>query len=185
MDHSNDINNRPAAGKHRLFVIMGVSGSGKSVVAQKLSQRLGIPCLDGDFLHPRANVDKMAGGNALNDDERLPWLQALNEAAYAMLRTNPASLLVCSALKKRYRDILRQGNPHLSFLFMNGEYGVIEERLKQRKGHFFRPQMLDSQFSALELPDATEKDVTSIDIHASLDVVVEKCAQLINETTQA
>lgn len=172
---------RPQSGEHQLFVIMGVSGSGKSVVAQRLSQRLGIPCLDGDFLHPRANVDKMAGGQALDDDDRAPWLQALNEAAYAMLRTNANSLLVCSALKKRYRDRLRRGNPRLSFLFLDGKYALIEARLRQRKGHFFRSQMLDSQFAALELPDATEQDVVTIDIDRPLEQVVAACAQAIVE----
>lgn len=170
---------RPENKGRHLFVIMGVSGSGKSVVAQKLSQRLGFACLDGDFLHPRANVDKMAQGHALNDSDRAPWLQALNDAAYSMLRTNSGSLLVCSALKKRYRAILRQGNPHLSFLFLDGEYAVIEERLKQRKGHFFSPQMLDSQFATLERPDTTEQDVRHIDINRPLDQVINACTRVI------
>lgn len=86
---------------HQLWILMGVSGCGKSAVAQRLSSALNIPSLDGDFLHPRHNVDKMANGQALDDDDRLPWLQALNQAAYAMLRTNQNSLMVCSALKKR------------------------------------------------------------------------------------
>lgn len=169
----------PAAAQHRLFVIMGVSGSGKSAVARQLSQRLNIPCLDGDFLHPRANVAKMAGGEALDDTDRQPWLRALNDAAHAMLRTNPLSLLVCSALKAGYRDILRQGNPQLSFLFLDGSYDVIEQRLRQRTGHFFKPGMLDSQFAALERPRPGEDDIITMDIDRPLSRVVDACAAQI------
>ncbi|TQI79386.1 gluconate kinase (SKI family) [Serratia fonticola] len=164
---------------HRLFVLMGVSGSGKSAVAQKISQQLDIPCLDGDFLHPRVNVDKMAEGGALDDSDRLPWLQAISEACYAMLRTNPTSLVVCSALKKSYRDLLRHGDPRISFIFLNGSHRVIEERMKQRKGHFFQPHMLDSQFAALEQPGESERDVMTIDIDRPLAEVVAECASWI------
>ncbi len=174
-----DKNSRSIKKEHRLFVLMGVSGSGKSAVAQKLSQQLDIPCLDGDFLHPRTNVNKMAEGEALNDVDRLPWLQAIGGACYAMLRTNPTSLVVCSALKKSYRDLLRQGNPQISFIFLNGSYKVIEERLKQRKGHFFQPGLLASQFATLEQPDDSESDVITIGIDRPLAEVVAECAAWI------
>ncbi|MDW5500107.1 gluconokinase, GntK/IdnK-type [Serratia proteamaculans] len=161
----------------QLWVLMGVSGCGKSAVAQSLAAQLGIPCLDGDFLHPRHNVDKMAAGHALEDSDRLPWLQALNDAAYAMLRTNVSSLMVCSALKESYRDILRRGNPGLHFLFLNGSHDVIKERLRKRKGHYFREKMLDSQFSALEIPDISEKDIVTINIERPLEQVVAECIE--------
>ncbi|WP_058911950.1 gluconokinase, GntK/IdnK-type [Entomohabitans teleogrylli] len=167
---------RAPEGEHRLFVIMGVSGSGKSALSQQLSQRYGIACLDGDYLHSRENIAKMASGAALDDADRAPWLKALSDAAWAMQRTNPCSLVVCSALKKRYRDILRAGNPGLRFLFLDGRYEVIEQRLKARKGHYFRPEMLDSQFAALERPGASETDVIAIDIEQSLEDVVTHCA---------
>lgn len=166
---------------HQLWILMGVSGCGKSVVAQRLSSALNIPCLDGDFLHPRHNVDKMANGQALDDDDRLPWLQALNQAAYAMLRTNPNSLMVCSALKKNYRDILRQNNAGIHFIFLNGNKDVVKERLQQRKGHFFKATMLDSQFNTLETPDVNEKDIITIDINQILDPVVSECINQINK----
>lgn len=165
---------------HQLWILMGVSGCGKSVVAQRLSSALNIPCLDGDFLHPRHNVDKMANGQALDDDDRLPWLQALNQAAYAMLRTNPNSLMVCSALKKNYRDILRQDNAGIHFIFLNGNKDVVKGRLQQRKGHFFKATMLDSQFNILETPDVNEKDIITIDINQSLDSVVSECIKQIH-----
>lgn len=112
--------------------------------------------LDGDFLHPRRNIEKMASGEPLNDDDRKPWLQALNDAAFAMQRTNKVSLIVCSALKKHYRDLLREGNPNLSFIYLKGDFDVIESRLKARKGHFFKTQMLVTQFETLQEPGADE-----------------------------
>ncbi len=107
----------------------------------------------------RANINKMAAGHALDDNDRAPWLAALNDAIFAMQRTNPVSLLVCSALKKSYRDRLREGNRNLHFLYLKGDKTVIEERLKQRKGHFFKPQMLVSQFATLEEPGEQEPDI--------------------------
>jgi len=104
--------------KCRVVVVMGVSGSGKSSVARLLAAALDAAILDGDFLHPRANVDKMACGEALDDADRAPWLAALNDAAYAMARTNSLSFIVCSALKRRYRDRLRQGHPGMGFLYL-------------------------------------------------------------------
>lgn len=158
--------------KSKIYVLMGVSGCGKSAVATQLAQALNAALLDGDFLHPRANIEKMASGQPLNDDDRAPWLAALNDAAFAMQRTNSVSLIVCSALKKSYRDRLRLGNPNLSFLFLDGEYDLIAERLRARQGHFQKAGMLDSQFATLERPDESETDVMRIDIARPLAEVV-------------
>ncbi|ALB72737.1 gluconokinase [Cronobacter muytjensii] len=166
---------------HHIYILMGVSGSGKSVVASEVAHRLKAAFLDGDFLHPRRNIMKMASGDPLNDDDRTPWLQALNDAAFAMQRTNKVSLIVCSALKKRYRDILRSGNPNLSFIWLKGDFEVIESRLRARKGHFFKPQMLVTQFEALEAPQEDEKDVLFVDINQSLDDVIDSTIALINK----
>lgn len=157
---------------HYVYVVMGVSGSGKSAVASAVAQKLSCGFLDGDFLHPRSNINKMSEGHALNDDDRAPWLSALNDAAFAMQRTNDVSIIVCSALKKRYRDRLREGNGNLSFVYMDGDFELIESRMKARKGHFFKPQMLVSQFEALEVPDSDEQDVCAIDINQPLDAVI-------------
>lgn len=157
---------------HHVFILMGVSGSGKSVVANQVSHQLNTAFLDGDFLHPRANILKMAEGHPLNDDDRLPWLQALNDAAFAMQRTQAISIIVCSALKKHYRDILRQGNENLRFVYLKGGFDTIESRLKARKGHFFKPQMLVTQFATLEEPGSDETDVLVVDIANPLDEVV-------------
>lgn len=165
---------------HHVYVLMGVSGSGKSAVASEVAHTLGAAFLDGDFLHPRSNIVKMASGQPLNDEDRTPWLKALNDAAFAMQRTNKVSLIVCSALKKHYRDLLREGNPNLSFIYLKGDYDLIESRLKARKGHFFKPQMLVTQFDTLEAPGADERDVLVVDIAQSLDGVVASTLSLIN-----
>ena len=157
---------------HHVFILMGVSGSGKSAVANQVSHQLNTAFLDGDFLHPRSNIMKMADGHPLDDNDRQPWLQALNDAAFAMQRTQEISIIVCSALKKSYRDILRQGNENLKFIYLQGDFETIESRLKARKGHFFKPQMLVTQFAALEQPGADENDVMAIDINQPLDAVI-------------
>lgn len=158
--------------ENRVFVVMGVSGSGKSVVASEAARKLGGAMLDGDYLHPRANILKMSSGQPLDDDDRAPWLAALNDAAFAMRRTNRNSFIVCSALKRRYRDRLREGNPGLMFVYLKGCYELIEGRILVRGTHFFKPQMLVTQFSALEEPENDEPDVWSIDIDQPLDDVV-------------
>ncbi|MFD0709873.1 gluconokinase [Photorhabdus luminescens] len=165
---------------NHVFVLMGVSGSGKSAVASAVACKLDSAFLDGDFLHPRSNINKMAKGYALNDEDREPWLKSLNHAIFAMQRTNSVSLIVCSALKKHYRDILRDNNKNLSFLYMKGDFDLIESRLKARKDHFFKPQMLVSQFEALEEPGSDEQDVYLVDIRSSLDEVINHSIRIIN-----
>lgn len=157
---------------NHVFVLMGVSGSGKSAVANAVAHELKAAFLDGDFLHPRANIEKMSAGHPLDDADRKPWLKSINDAAFAMQRTNSVSLIVCSALKKHYRDILREGNQNLSFVYLHGDFDTIESRLRARKGHFFKPQMLVTQFATLEEPGSDEKDVLVVDINQSLDEVV-------------
>lgn len=166
---------------NHIYILMGVSGSGKSAVASEVAHQLNAAFLDGDFLHPRCNINKMASGEPLNDEDRKPWLKALNDAAFAMQRTNKVSLIVCSALKKVYRDQLRDGNPNLSFIYMKGDFEVIENRLKARKGHFFKTQMLVTQFETLEEPKDEEKDVLVVDIDQPLDGVVASTIALINK----
>jgi gluconokinase len=159
---------------------MGVSGSGKSAVASEVAHQLHAAFLDGDFLHPRSNIMKMAAGEPLNDDDRKPWLQALNDAAFAMQRTNKVFDCVFRA-EKTYRDLLRDGNPNLSFIYLKGDFEVIESRLKARKGHFFKTQMLVTQFEALQEPGADEKDVLVVDIDQSLEGVVASTIEVINK----
>ncbi len=169
---------------HYVFILMGVSGSGKSVVANRVAHQLQTAFLDGDFLHPRANILKMADGHPLDDQDRLPWLQAINDAAFAMQRTQAVSLIVCSSLKKSYRDILRAGNSNLKFIYLQGDFDTIESRLKARKGHFFKPAMLVTQFATLEEPAADETDVLKVDIRQSVDDVVAATVAAIKHEIQ-
>jgi len=173
-----------ASSQHYVFVLMGVSGSGKSVVANQVSQKLQTAFLDGDFLHPRSNILKMAEGEPLNDQDRAPWLQAINDAAFAMQRTQKISIIVCSSLKKSYRDILRNGNKNLKFIYLKGDFETIEQRLKARKGHFFKTNMLVTQFDTLEEPNGSESDVLVVDISHSLDDVIAETVATIKNNIQ-
>ena len=154
------------------IIIMGVSGCGKSSVGAAIANALGAKFIDGDDLHPRANIQKMASGQPLDDTDRAPWLERLNDAAYSLRHKTEVGLIVCSSLKRRYRDRLRQDNPEMVFLYMKGSFDVILERLKARAGHFMPTDLLKSQFDALEEPTADETDVVSIDIDGSFDDVV-------------
>ena len=178
MNTTNILNNQQM---HYSFVFMGVSGSGKSAVAEAVAEQLNAPFLDGDFLHPRVNIEKMASGQPLNDEDRQPWLEALNGAIYAMQRTHKISILVCSALKQKYRDILRKGNKNLYFIYLKGDFDLIGERLKNRKGHFFKPEMLKSQFEVLEEPINNHNDVGYININKPLPEVVRDSMEFINK----
>lgn len=158
----------------RVFVLMGVSGSGKSTVGAMLAAKTGGNLVDGDFLHPKANLLKMASGMALDDHDRGPWLERLADAVFAMGRVGGISFLVCSALKRAYRHRLREGNAGLMFVYLKGSREVIADRMVLRKGHFFKAGMLDSQFDSLEEPDAEERDVITVSIDQPIEELVEE-----------
>lgn len=166
-----------AAGKS--FILMGVSSTGKTSVGTEVAHRLGIKLIDGDDLHPRANIIKMGEGHPLNDEDRAPWLERIRDAAFSLEHKSEVGIIVCSALKKKYRDQIRDGNSNIKFLFLHGSYDVILERMRQRKGHYMKESMLKSQFETLEVPGADEPDVIPIDINASFDEVVERCIQAL------
>ncbi|MEB3981620.1 gluconokinase [Mycobacterium sp. 663a-19] len=148
---------------------MGVSGSGKSTVGCALAQRLRVPYLDADTLHPAANIAKMTAGEPLNDDDRYPWLDKVGE----WLAGHPAGGVVsCSALKRDYRDRLRARCPRVDFLHLNGSPELINRRMSARTGHFMPPALLSSQFDILEPLGADERGVT-VDIGPDVDAVVD------------
>jgi gluconokinase len=134
------------------IVVMGVSGCGKSTVGSALAQRLGWRFADGDDFHPPANVEKMRAGQALDDDDRAPWLAALN----TMMRESSAAgrpvVLACSALRRRYRDALSADLPGTRFVHLDGEFELIEARLAARQHRYMPASLLASQFAALEPP---------------------------------
>lgn len=144
--------------QHPVIVIMGVSGSGKSTVAGLLASRLGWDFAEGDDLHPAANVAKMHAGQPLTDEDRWPWLESI--AAWIRQHTDSGlpGVVTCSALKKRYRDVLR--GEGVVFVFLDGSRDRISGRLATRHGHFMPPSLLESQFEALEAPTGDENFIT-------------------------
>lgn len=145
------------------LIVMGVSGSGKSTVAEGLAERLGWPFLEGDTLHPPANVAKMAAGTPLTDDDRWPWLEAIAAWIAAREAEGTPSISSCSSLKRAYRDLLRKGAPRVRFVHVAGDQAVLAARLAARKGHFFPAQLLASQFATLE-PPGPDEDAVIVDL---------------------
>ncbi len=134
---------------------MGVSGAGKTTVGGLLAERLGWEFLDADDFHPPHNREKMAAGVALNDADRAPWLESLAQALKGRVEAGRGVVLACSALKRAYRDQLRV-DPSVRFVHLQVARGALERRLAQRKGHYFRPELLTSQLAALEEPSDAE-----------------------------
>ncbi|KZS69780.1 gluconate kinase [Mycobacterium kansasii] len=151
------------------IVVMGVSGSGKSTVGAALARRLGMPFLDADTLHPPANIAKMAAGQALDDDDRYPWLRRVGEWLAAHRDGGVAS---CSALKRTYRDQLRAHCPQLQFLHLSGSAELIGRRLAGRTEHFMPAALLRSQLDTLE-PLAGDEPGVVVDLSHDVDAIVE------------
>jgi len=160
-------------------ILMGVSGTGKSTVGLALAQAMQAKFIDGDDLHPRQNIRKMASGQALNDDDRRPWLEHISDVIFSLEQKNESGVLVCSALKKRYRDQLRQGNNNVRFLWLKGDYDCVLDRMRQRQGHFMPEALLQSQFAALELPAEDEVDIIAVDIAAPVATLVSQSLLLL------
>lgn len=169
---------------YRCVVVMGVSGSGKSSVAAALATSMHAVFIDGDDLHPASNIAKMAQGVPLTDEDRAPWLREICHQANAILARDTHVVVVCSALKQRYRDIFRQQITHVSFVFLDGSYELIEQRMQARQGHFMKAGMLKSQFEALERPNRSEKDIITLNINESIDALVERAYQLLPSVSE-
>jgi gluconokinase len=135
-----------------IVIVMGVAGSGKTTVGRALAQRLGWAYHDGDDYHPAANVAKMRAGTPLDDDDRQPWLAALNALARRSEAANESIVIACSALKAQYRTWLAANLADFRFVYLRGSRELIGQRLAARSGHFMPPGLLDSQFAALEEP---------------------------------
>lgn len=142
-------------------VVMGVSGSGKSTVGEQVAHRLGVPFVDGDALHPAANVAKMASGVPLTDEDRIPWLRAVGRA---LAETAPEGAVVaCSALKRAYRDLIRAEAPDAVFAELDGDRALLAARMAARPGHFMPVSLLDSQLATLE-PLQPDEDGVRLDV---------------------
>jgi gluconokinase len=157
-------------------VVMGVSGSGKSTIAEHLAARLGWRYVDGDLFHPPSNVAKMSAGHPLSDEDRWPWLRAIAAEIDELLAAGISSVVACSALKRVYRDILVHGRDDIRIVMLDGTKELIAKRLAARKGHFMPPGLLDSQFRTLEPPQPSERPVT-VSIDAPVDSIVDDIAR--------
>jgi carbohydrate kinase (thermoresistant glucokinase family) len=142
-------------GARQHLVVMGVAGCGKTTVAERLAAELGWAFAEGDAYHPPANVAKMSAGLPLDDDDRGPWLEALAGWIAAREAKGRSSIVACSALRRAYRDILRGGAPLVRFVHLHGDFDLLAARIGAREGHFFPPELLASQFEALEALGAT------------------------------
>lgn len=162
-------------------VVMGVSGSGKSLVGQAVAKHLGLPFIEGDTLHPASNIDKMSKGIPLTDDDRFPWLDSIGEKIAAALAAGNGVVVSCSALRKIYRDRLRTSTGHrLTFLFLRGTEEVLAPRMAARTGHFMPASLLKSQLATLEDP-SHEEDVITVDVVGSTADVIARSLRALDE----
>lgn len=158
---------------------MGVSGAGKTVVGARLADALGVPFLEGDDLHPAENVQRMAQGIPLTDDDRRGWLTEIAARLAAVRRAGTGLVVSCSALKRAYRDQLRGADPEIRFVHLTGDPALIAQRMSQRPGHFMPATLLDSQLATLEIP-ASDEDAWTFDLADSPDSIVSQIVARLN-----
>jgi len=177
----------PARTRH-IWLVTGPAGCGKSTVAQYLSNTLHWPYIEGDEFHPQANIDKMADGIPLTDADRWDWLTALREASVCALdQGNEGVVLTCSALKRKYRDVIRVApyfmpNVQLHFIFLHAPEEVLLKRVMARQNHYMGANMVHSQFEVLEVPTARETDVIGIDVSRPLEDVMSEALDRVLHT---
>lgn len=152
-----------------IYIIMGVSASGKTLIGSKLSERLELPFYDADNFHPDENVQKMQSGTPLNDRDRLPWLQLLARSMVDW-EQNGGAVLACSALKKSYRSLLSPPGIPVVFIHLQGSKKVIGDRMAERTGHYMPEELLDSQFDALEPPH----DAITVSVDKTPEQIIEE-----------
>jgi carbohydrate kinase (thermoresistant glucokinase family) len=152
-------------------VVMGPAGSGKSSLGVPLAERLGVPFLEGDSLHPSANREKMAAGVPLTDEDRRPWLEAIVTRLAGARRSG--LVVACSALKHSYRELIREQSPQAFFVFLRVPHQVLAARLDKRKDHFFPPALLSSQVADLE-PLTPDENGVVVDGTQSIDAAIEQ-----------
>ncbi|HEY0814657.1 MAG TPA: gluconokinase [Pseudonocardia sp.] len=162
---------RPDPGRPPLLTVMGVSGSGKTTVGAALAQRLRVPFEDADDLHPAANVAKMSAGIPLDDRDRLPWLHTVGR--WLADHSGTGGVLSCSALRRSYRDILREAAPRQLFVHLEGSPEVVARRVAGRPGHFMPASLVQSQFATLE-PLGDDENGLTLDLDQPVDRIVEE-----------
>lgn len=161
-----------------ILVVMGVSGAGKSTIAKAVAARLGWTFLEGDDLHPAANVAKMKSGIPLDDADRAPWLAAIAAWIDRQAQAGEPGIIACSALKRRYRQALTDGRPFARIVYLEGDRDIIRERIEARKHAYFPAALLDSQFDALEPPGPDEHPIV-VDVAQPLEAQVEAIVEAV------
>ena len=155
-----------------IVIVFGVSGAGKTTIGKLLAEQFGWRFYEADDFHPSANIEKMRSGLPLADEDRWPWLNLLREQITRSLAAKENAVLACSALKRAYRERLRIGND-VKFVFLRGNYALIENQLRRRRGHFMNPALLRSQFADLEEPRSVE-DAVTIELGRTPEELVEE-----------
>lgn len=181
----------PVVHRRHIWIITGPAGCGKSTLAQYLAEYYSLPYIEGDEFHPKANVDKMTAGTPLTDADRWDWLILLRQQATEALNTGARGVvLTCSALKLKYRDVIRVAayRDHdiaVHFIYLQADEQTLLERVKARKGHYMKDSMVRSQFTSLEEPTTDEGDVLCIDVSGNAESVrklaVEAMSRLLAE----
>ncbi|MBN2804189.1 MAG: gluconokinase [Deltaproteobacteria bacterium] len=156
------------------IIIMGVSGSGKSAVAGELCKLLKYDFIEGDELHSEKNIKKMSAGVPLSDEDRIPWLEKINSV---LIASSGNLILTCSALKKRYRDIILRNVKNSLLVYLDVDEIIAANRIEERKGHFFNSSLLSSQFDILELPE----EAFWIDASLDVGVITKKIAEIVKK----
>ena len=158
-------------GQPPLAIVMGVCGAGKTVVGQALAARLTVPFIDGDDLHPQANIDKMTAGHSLDDSDRQPWLRRIGE--WFREHHHTGGVVACSALKRSYRDLLRDECPEVVFIHLRGDQAIVNQRVAERKGHFMPASLVEFQYRTLEPHESDERGI-ELDFSATVDDLVDR-----------
>ena len=158
-----------------IILLTGVAGAGKTTAGARLADDLGWPFYDGDTLHPAANVEKMRQNVPLTDADRFAWLTALRRLIDDLARQKTSAVVTCSALKQAYRDRLLDGPGDVRLVYLKGDFALIRERMQTRRSHYFKADLLRSQFDALEEPDSG----LVIDIAQPLEAMVRQIRQAL------
>ena len=162
----------------QVLVVMGVSGVGKTTIARALDDALHWPFQEGDDLHPKSNVDKMASGRPLTDEDRVPWLQAVAAWIEARRSAGEPGVITCSALRRSYRDTIKDGHDDVRIVYLKADRAVIAERLSTRMHHYMPADLLESQLATLEEPQPDENPLT-VQVHGSVeDIAADILAKL-------
>jgi carbohydrate kinase (thermoresistant glucokinase family) len=156
---------------HSVLIVMGVSGVGKTTIAEALAQKLGWAFQEGDALHPPSNVQKMHAGVPLTDEDRAPWLAAIKRWIDARVKAGEPGLVTCSALKRSYRDFLVDGRADVRILYLHSDEATIEARIDHRTGHFMPASLLETQLQTLEEPGPDEQPIT-VEVAGTVEATV-------------